>query len=112
MLPPARRRQLARMTAFVLSEIKRLVSFEGRYPSWSSCPRHLNKVSTRGVINLAQRSGSADLPLHGGRVPKWLGDRVTRLGTVMCQAIIHHYGRDGPIHRLAHPSCPRDSFAD
>jgi hypothetical protein len=36
-------------------------------------------------------------------VPKWLGDRMTRLGAVMCEAIVHHYGRDELIHRLAHP---------
>ncbi|RWC47884.1 MAG: DUF763 domain-containing protein [Mesorhizobium sp.] len=52
---------------------------------------------------MAQRSGSADLPLHGGRVPKWLGDRMTRLGPVMCEAIIHHYGRDELLRRLAQP---------
>ncbi|WP_404927803.1 DUF763 domain-containing protein [Mesorhizobium sp. ORM16] len=52
---------------------------------------------------MTQRSGSADLPLHGGRVPKWLGDRMTRLGAVLCQAIIHHYGRDELLRRLAHP---------
>lgn len=52
---------------------------------------------------MAQRSGSADLPLHGGRVPKWLGERMTRLGAVMCEAIIHHYGRDELLRRLAHP---------
>ncbi|OBQ57778.1 DUF763 domain-containing protein [Mesorhizobium loti] len=52
---------------------------------------------------MAQRSGSADLPLHGGRVPKWLGDRMTRLGAVMCEAIIHHYGRKELLRRLAHP---------
>jgi len=52
---------------------------------------------------LTQRSGSADLPLHGGRVPKWLGDRMTRLGAVLCEAIIHHYGRDELLRRLAHP---------
>ncbi|MER8435882.1 DUF763 domain-containing protein [Mesorhizobium sp. M1312] len=52
---------------------------------------------------MAQRSGSADLPLHGGRVPKWLGDRMTRLGAVMCEAIIHHYGREELLRRLAHP---------
>ncbi|MET2828677.1 DUF763 domain-containing protein [Mesorhizobium shangrilense] len=52
---------------------------------------------------MAQRSGSADLPLHGGRVPKWLGDRMTRLGAVMCEAIIHHYGRDELLRRLANP---------
>ncbi|RUV43676.1 MAG: DUF763 domain-containing protein [Mesorhizobium sp.] len=52
---------------------------------------------------MTQRSGSADLPLHGGRVPKWLGDRMTRLGAVLCEAIIHHYGRDELLRRLAHP---------
>ena len=52
---------------------------------------------------MAKRSGSADLPLHGGRVPAWLGDRMTRLGTVMCEAVILHYGRDELLRRLAHP---------
>jgi len=50
-----------------------------------------------------RRSGSADLPLHGGHVPKWLADRMTRLGTVLCQAIVCHYGRDEFLRRLAHP---------
>jgi hypothetical protein len=49
------------------------------------------------------RSGSADLPLHGGSVPKWLADRMTRLGAVIAQAIIHHYGRDEFLRRLSHP---------
>ena len=52
---------------------------------------------------MTRRAGSADLPLHGGRVPKWLGDRMTRLGAVMCEAIVHHYGRDELLRRLAHP---------
>ncbi len=52
---------------------------------------------------MAQRAGSADLPLHGGRVPKWLGERMTRLGGVICQAIVAEYGRDELLRRLAHP---------
>jgi hypothetical protein len=52
---------------------------------------------------MAGRSGSADLPLHGGHVPRWLGDRMTRLGTVISEAIVHHYGRDELLRRLAHP---------
>ncbi|MFL5004010.1 MAG: DUF763 domain-containing protein, partial [Microvirga sp.] len=52
---------------------------------------------------MARRAGSADLPLHGGRVPAWLGARMTRLGAVMSQAIVHHYGRDELLRRLAHP---------
>jgi uncharacterized protein len=28
---------------------------------------------------MTRRTGTADLPLHGGHVPKWLADRMTRL---------------------------------
>ena len=52
---------------------------------------------------LTHSTGSADLPLHGGRVPAWLGQRMTRLGAVVAQAIVHHYGRDELLRRLAHP---------
>ena len=52
---------------------------------------------------MANRAGSADLPLHGGRVPLWLAERMTRLGVVISEAIIHHYGRDELLRRLAHP---------
>jgi len=52
---------------------------------------------------MAQRAGTADLPLHGGRVPKWLGDRMTRLGAVITEAIVLEYGRDELLRRLAHP---------
>ena len=52
---------------------------------------------------MARRAGSADLPLHGGHVPKWLADRMTRLGAVMSEAIVHHYGRDELLRRLANP---------
>src|SRR5215210_5512353 len=52
---------------------------------------------------MARRAGSADLPLHGGRVPKWLADRMTRLASVLSEAIVHHYGRDELLRRLAHP---------
>ncbi len=52
---------------------------------------------------MAKRAGSADLPLHGGRVPPWLGERMTKLGAVITQAIVHEYGRDEFLRRLAHP---------
>ena len=52
---------------------------------------------------MARRAGTADLPLHGGHVPKWLADRMTRLGAVISEAIVHHYGRDELLRRLAHP---------
>ncbi|WP_287460469.1 DUF763 domain-containing protein [Sphingomonas sp.] len=52
---------------------------------------------------MGRRAGSADLPLHGGRVPAWLGQRMTRLGAVIAQAIVVEYGRDELLRRLAHP---------
>jgi uncharacterized protein len=52
---------------------------------------------------MARKAGSADLPLHSGHVPKWLAERMTRLGTVISEAIVHHYGRDELLRRLAHP---------
>src|SRR6202040_435498 len=52
---------------------------------------------------MARRTGSADLPLHGGRVPPWLATRMSSLGAVITQAIVHHYGRDELLRRLAHP---------
>jgi len=41
---------------------------------------------------MARRAGTADLPLHSGRVPPWLADRMTKLGAVIAQAIVHHCG--------------------
>jgi len=52
---------------------------------------------------MSRRTGSADLPLHGGRVPHWLGARMARLGAVITEAIVHEYGRDEFMRRLAHP---------
>jgi hypothetical protein len=52
---------------------------------------------------MARRTGSADLPLHGGRVPSWLAERMASLGAIICQAIVHHYGRDEFLQRLSHP---------
>ncbi len=49
------------------------------------------------------RTGSADLPLHGGRVPAWLAARMAALGRVLVEALVLEYGRDELLRRLAHP---------
>src|SRR5258706_5569684 len=49
------------------------------------------------------RTGSADLPLHGGRVPAWLASRMARLGAVMVEALVLEEGPHGVLRRLAHP---------
>ncbi len=50
-----------------------------------------------------RRSGTADLPLHGGRVPAWLADRMTRLGTAISESILLHYGPSELLSRLSDP---------
>jgi len=50
-----------------------------------------------------KRSGVADLPLHGGRVPEWLAHRMTRLGTAITEIIIRDYGTSAFLSRLSDP---------
>jgi uncharacterized protein len=50
-----------------------------------------------------KRSGFADLPLHGGRVPPWLAARMATLGTAIAESVIHHYGRSAFLSRLSDP---------
>lgn len=50
-----------------------------------------------------QRSGHADLPLHGGRVPAWLAERMTKLGTAICESVAYQYGARELLTRLSDP---------
>jgi hypothetical protein len=50
-----------------------------------------------------KRSGIADLPLHGGRMPQWLAERMTRLGTAITETIVHDYGTSAFLSRLSDP---------
>src|ERR1700683_853228 len=52
---------------------------------------------------MQQRTGTANLPLHGGHVPTWLSTRMAALGRVIAETIVHEYGRDEFLRRLAHP---------
>jgi hypothetical protein len=50
-----------------------------------------------------KRSGVADLPLHGGRVPAWLATRMVKLGTAISESVLHHHGRSALLSRLSDP---------
>jgi uncharacterized protein len=50
-----------------------------------------------------KRSGFADLPLHGGRVPPWLSERMTRLGSAIAENIVYNYGSGEFLSRLSDP---------
>lgn len=50
-----------------------------------------------------RRSGRADLPLHYGKVPPWLYERMSKMGLAIIEAIILEYGRLEVIKRLSDP---------
>ena len=50
-----------------------------------------------------KRSGSADLPLHYGYVPKWLAERMAKLGLAITESIIAEYGKKEFLRRLSDP---------
>ncbi len=46
---------------------------------------------------------TATLPLHYGECPKWLMERMIRLGRAICEAVVVFYGRDELLRRLSDP---------
>jgi uncharacterized protein len=50
-----------------------------------------------------KRSGSADLPLHGGHVPRWLAERMTALGAAIAECVVVEYGANEFLSRLSDP---------
>ncbi|HAU51912.1 DUF763 domain-containing protein [Sphingobacterium multivorum] len=50
-----------------------------------------------------KRSGIADLPLHYGKVPAWLYERMASLGRSIVEVILMDYGKDEVLRRLADP---------
>ena len=50
-----------------------------------------------------KRSGSADLPLHNGHVPKWLAERMGKLGLAITEAILVEYGRQSFLQKISDP---------
>ena len=50
-----------------------------------------------------RQSGHADLPLHYGRVPPWLANRMAKLGKAILESIVIEYGKSEVIQRLSDP---------
>lgn len=50
-----------------------------------------------------KHSGIADLPLHYGKVPAWLYERMSLLGRSIVEVILMDYGQDEVLRRLADP---------
>src|SRR6516162_4507611 len=50
-----------------------------------------------------KKSGIADLPLHNGRVPQWLAERMSRMGTAIVESVIDAHGTAAILSRLSDP---------
>jgi len=50
-----------------------------------------------------KRSGTTNLPLHYGFVPRWLADRMKDLGREISLAVIYTCGRDEFLRRISDP---------
>lgn len=50
-----------------------------------------------------KRSGSATLPLHYGKVPPWLYERMSKLGLAIFEVIISDYGKDEVVRKMSDP---------
>jgi hypothetical protein len=87
----------ADLECFATGESDDLERRVGYNAIWRPALRHENRFP------MSRRAGSADLPLHGGRVPAWLGQRMTKLGAVIAEAIILEYGRNEFLRRMSHP---------
>src|SRR5262249_44155598 len=61
-------------------------------------------VTQEGVIlEIVKKSGVADLPLHGGRVPQWLAERMAKMGTAVAESVVDAYGTAAFLSRLSDP---------
>jgi len=49
------------------------------------------------------RTGVANLPLHGGKAPKWLFNRMVLLSKSITDVIIFEYGREEFLRRISDP---------
>ncbi len=49
------------------------------------------------------RTGIINLPLHQGRAPRWLFERMVRLARELVWILVWEYGREGFLERLSDP---------
>lgn len=52
---------------------------------------------------VAKKVGLANLPLHTGRAPRWLFNRMVKLGEAISEVIIEEYGKEEFFRRLSSP---------
>jgi hypothetical protein len=51
----------------------------------------------------ASRTGIANLPLHHGKAPRWLFERMVKLAREITIVIVEEYGAEEMLKRMSHP---------
>jgi|TARA_B110000444_G_C18798945_1_gene576389 hypothetical protein len=49
-------------------------------------------------------SGMMGMPLHFGKMPKWLANRMGNLGSAIIESVAQHYGKSEVLTRLSDPN--------
>ena len=58
-------------------------------------------------MSVPKRTGIANLPLHHGKAPRWLFDRMVPLAREITIAIVTDFGPEEMLRRLSHPTGSR-----
>ena len=48
-----------------------------------------------------KRTGTADLPLQGGRTQRWLFGRMIKLASRITEVLVYEYGREEFLRRIS-----------
>ena len=49
-------------------------------------------------------SGTMGLPLHFGKVPRWLTDRMGDMGSAVIESVVQNYGKSEVLTRMSDPN--------
>jgi len=52
---------------------------------------------------MSSRSGIANLPLHGGKTPRWLFQRMVKLARGITEVVLHEWNQEEFIRRVSDP---------
>ena len=52
---------------------------------------------------MMKRSGLADLPLHQGKVPAWLYERMAKMARAITETIVAEYGSEEFLKKISDP---------
>ena len=55
------------------------------------------------IMAIIMRTGTANLPLHSGKAPRWLFNRMVKLGGSITAAVVDEFGTEGFLERISDP---------